>query len=251
MANQAKSRVASAAANGKHGHTLISDGKFRQLYELTLRLRAEVAGCEAPLAALAADLRADDRVAGEPGMTAESLLRGAIAPGRQAADTVGFAEQVKETLEQAQSDRANKNGRVSVMICGRASYAAALREAWTRASRGKLPVIFLEGLNAKATPGDALKGSAPDENALPAIPVDAQDVVALYRVAHESIARARAGSGPTRVLCVSWPASLGATDEAVGHLEHWLEARGLPALKWRREIEEEMGSTAPEAVSAS
>lgn len=237
MANQAKSRVASAAANGKHGHTLISDGKFRQLYELTLRLRAEVAGCEAPLAAVAADLRAGDRVLGETAMTAEFLQPGGIAAGLQVAETIAFAERVKETLEQAQIHRAKKSGRVSVVICDGTPNAEALREAWTRASREKLPVIFVEGLSAEAIPGKSRSGSEPDENALPAIPVDAQDVIALYRVAHESIARARAGSGPTRILCVSWPAKLGATDDAVGHLEHWLEARGLPAQDWRREIE--------------
>ncbi|MGB6130520.1 MAG: hypothetical protein WBG54_01980 [Acidobacteriaceae bacterium] len=248
MANQAKSRVASAAANGKHGHTLISDGKFRQLYELTLRLRTEAAGGEAVLAAVAADLRADDRVVRESGVAAESLLSGANADGLQGAGTVTFAEQVKETLQQAQDDCAQKNGRVSVILCEGTSHAALLREAWTKASRGKLPVIFVEGLGGEATPGRKRKGSEPDENALPAIPVDAQDVVGLYRVAHESIARARAGSGPTRMLCVNWPATLGATDDAVEHLEHWLEARGLPAQQWRREIDaNRQGATAQTA----
>ena len=247
MANQAKSRIASAAANGKHGHTLISDGKFRQLYELTVRLRAETAGCEAVLSAVAADLRADDRVVRENGSSADPLQLGANAAGERRGETMPFAERMQQTLEQARADREKKNGRVSVVIC---HGTPALGEAWTKAGRGKLPVIFVELRSADATPGETRKRSEPDENALPEIPVDAQDVVALYRVAHESIARARVGSGPTRMLCVGWPATLGATDDAVAHLEHWLEARGLPAHEWRRATGIETGGDSPETARA-
>ncbi len=247
MTNQAKSRIASAAANGKHGHTLISDGKFRQLYELTLRLRGAERGCGAVLSAVAADLRADDGVVRENGSAAQALWLDARAEGERAGEAIPFAEQLRQTLEQARADRERKNGRVSVVLCHR---TAALHEAWTKAGRGKLPVIFVELLSAETTGGGERKGSEPDENALPAIPVDAQDVVALYRVAHESIARARSGSGPTRMLCANWPARLGATDDALAHLEHWLEARGLPAHEWRRETGMEPGGRPPGTACA-
>jgi TPP-dependent pyruvate/acetoin dehydrogenase alpha subunit len=80
---------------------------------------------------------------------------------------------------------------------------------------------------------------------MPEIPVDTQDVVAMYRVAHESIARAREGGGPTRIVGVRWAVTVrgrkGASvkaesEDAVTRLEQWLTARGLPAQEWRREI---------------
>ena len=73
MAIQARNRVPSAAANGKNGHSLISDEKFRQLYELALKLQMAgthangdgrgliwLRGHEAALAGVAADLRDGD-----------------------------------------------------------------------------------------------------------------------------------------------------------------------------------------------
>jgi hypothetical protein len=66
--------------------------------------------------------------------------------------------------------------------------------------------------------------------------VDAHDVIAMYRVAHESIARAREGGGPTRIVCLEAPLAAGHTADAVADLEGWLIARGLPAHEWRQEI---------------
>jgi TPP-dependent pyruvate/acetoin dehydrogenase alpha subunit len=117
------------------------------------------------------------------------------------------------------------------------------------ASGARLPVLFVQ----TADPAGKIRGLGKaaghlDENWLPSIPVDAQDVVALYRVAHESIVRAREGSGPTRIVCALWPAWDGHAEDAVEHLERWLEARGLPAHEWRREIlaEVEGGARASE-----
>ncbi len=117
MAIQASSRVPSAAANGKHGHTLISDAKFRQLYELTLRLRLGVqqanghghalAGREAALAAVSSELRTGDTlVADHPVPTAIHLTE-TSAP---------FAERVIAALARATADRLKKNERVTVVV---------------------------------------------------------------------------------------------------------------------------------------
>ena len=81
---------------------------------------------------------------------------------------------------------------------------------------------------------------------MPAIPVDAEDVVAMYRVAHESIARARQGGGPTRILCVTEQETARSDEQqrgahAAANLEHWLAARGLPAHEWRQQIAAELG----------
>ena len=86
-------------------------------------------------------------------------------------------------------------GKVAVVLAGRHEAKPSL---WTSvfsfAAEWELPVIFVvppEGgtakfdLSARAT---AL--------GVPGIPVDAGDAIALYRVAQESIGRARAGGGP-------------------------------------------------------
>jgi len=215
MGNEASSRVAS----GKHGHTLISDAKFRRLYALALEHARQDEDMAAARAGVAADLRSDDVV-----VTQE---RG------------DFSERVIAALGGAAGDRLRKNGRLTVIVCAHAGHDAIVREAHQLADEAKLPVIFVEDWRAN---GGATKKQAPLPQrigAMPAIPVDAEDVIAIYRVAHESMTRAREGSGPTRILCVRWPASDKSDkqgDTAVGHLEQWLEARGLPAQAWRREI---------------
>lgn len=235
MAIQASS-VPSAATSGKHGHALISDAKFRQLYELTLRLRLGVqqanghgpalAGREPALAAVSSELVPGDAlVADQPIPTAIHLTQTATP----------FAERVIAAVARATADRLKKNARVTVIFAGNADH---LREAHTLAAAAKLPILFVEEAFAAQSGAKAgTRGKSASPASLPiSIPVDAQDVIALFRVAHESIVRAREGSGPTRILCAAWPARNGATEDAVEHLEHWLEARGLPAHEWRSEI---------------
>lgn len=225
MGTEASSRVAS----GKHGHTLISDAKFRRLYALALEHAQDAGGhwLNAAMAGVAGDLRGDDVV-----LTQENS---------------DFSESVIAALSGAAGDRLRKNGRLTVIVCADAASNTTVHEAHQLADDAKLPVIFVEDWR-KAAHGEAKKkSSAPLPQrigAMPAIPVDAEDVIAIYRVAHESMARARDGNGPTRILCVRWPAA-GASDNnggAVGHLEQWLEARGLPTQTWRREILAELTS---------
>jgi TPP-dependent pyruvate/acetoin dehydrogenase alpha subunit len=230
MGNEASSRVAS----GKHGHTLISDAKFRRLYALALEFAQGTNGDElkTAMAGVAADLRSDDVVI------------------RQESGAAGkFSERVIAALSGVTADRLRKNGRLTVIVCGEPGSNPILREAHQLADDAKLPVIFVEDWRQAATaPKKRTEAPLPQRiGAMPAIPVDAEDVIAIYRVAHESMARAREGSGPTRILCVRWPASDDG-DNAVGHLEQWLEARGLPAQAWRREILAEL--TARESATS-
>jgi pyruvate dehydrogenase E1 component alpha subunit len=247
MGNEATSRVAS----GKHGHTLISDAKFRRLYALALQQtrNASGGGLSAAMAAVTADLRSDD----------------VVVPQERAA-SAEFTERVIAALSGAAADRLRKNGRLTVIVCkgpaANPGSAPILREAHQLADEAKLPVLFVEDWRKADQTGAAeKKASAPLPQrigAMPAIPVDAADVIAIYRVAHESMERAREGNGPTRIQCVRWPgASMSDNSgDAVGHLEQWLEARGLPAKAWRREILAELekakrGAESDEPVDAA
>ncbi len=223
MGDEAKSRVAS----GKHGHTLISDAKFRRLYALALEHAKDANGDElsAAMAAVAADLRSGDVV---------------VQEGRLGTE---FCECVIAAMCDAVADRMRKNGRLTVIASARAGSDPILREAHQVADEAKLPVLFVEDRRTSDSDGATQKrNSAPLPQrigAMPSIPVDAEDVIAIYRVAHESMVRAREGGGPTRIQCVGWAATDNSGD-AVGHLEQWLEARGLPAQAWRREILSEL-----------
>jgi pyruvate dehydrogenase E1 component alpha subunit len=254
MATEARNQVLPAAVNGKNGHSLIDDAKFRQLYELALKLqmvgrRANghgrglkwLRGREAALAGVAADLREDDGLVAEPAASIAEILAG-IAPFRT--ERRSFEERVVETLSNAVGDRMRKTGRISVVFFSGVQARGILREARAMASAARLPVLFVEdGLKAEAErPSPRRKGKNAAASEYPTIPVDTQDVVAMYRVAHESIARARDGGGPTHIVGVRWKLKAGrrnrmaASEDAVVHLERWLMARGLPAQEWRQEI---------------
>lgn len=246
MAIEAGTRVTSAAAHGKHGHSLISEAKFRQLYALALQLQRTAERVErlrrreAALAGVAADLRGDDVVVAEYAASVKD-----IADGHATAlmDRRSFEERVIEALSDAVGDRMRKTGRITAIFFDDAKTSKVLQEARTLAIAAKLPVILVEHGAASAKRGGAKKGKKEAALEYPSIPVDTQDVIAMYRVAHESIARARDGSGPTHVVGVRWQAARAKgraakreTQNAVEHLEEWLVARGLPVQQWRREI---------------
>ncbi|MGC2638928.1 MAG: thiamine pyrophosphate-dependent enzyme [Acidobacteriaceae bacterium] len=253
MAIQAKTAVRSAAANGKNGHSLISDAKFRQLYALALRLQclgADSSGWSpraaalrrfaAALSGVAADLREGDSIfAGDAGPMAD-LLRDELRTALDSSCGNAGQQRFAEGLGGAARDQLLKNGRVTVMLFPAQAVESSLFEAHAMASSARLPVLFIEegsrGVSAqKRQRGRSARAAAP-VHAMPAIPVDAHDVIAMYRVAHESIARAREGSGPTRIVCLEAPLAAGHTADAVTDLELWLAARGLPARTWRQEI---------------
>lgn len=245
MAIQATSAVPSAAANGKHGHSLISDEKFHQLYTLALNFHFAVergvtvlAGREAALAGVAADLRPEDLLIAEHDA---SLLEPPAAQAHathhaQLQSVAATSERIIDALSMAVANRMRHNHRVTVLFFPQDAAGHLLTEARAVAAGARLPVIFVEQ-GADSAP---FRRSAPKPQPaldLMCIPVDAHDVIAIYRVAHESITRARQGNGPTRILCHTLPNAGAESSNAVAKLEAWLMARGLPAQQWRQQIE--------------
>jgi hypothetical protein len=257
MAPEAKKAVPSAAANGKNGHTLISDAKFRQLYVLAVKLHwmaekgdASAAGHEAALAGVVADLRDDDVLIARREPQIAMLLHGDAAKtlnGAAPQHSPGLNERLIAAMSHAVADRMRKNGRVTVVYLPGPEVAAVLNEAKQLAEQARLPVLFVEEAPDWLTPSPRSRSNESAESTyMPAIPVDADDVVAVYRVAHESIARARQGGGPTRILCVTEPETASHAEpqrsaNAAASLERWLAVRGLPAQEWRQQIAVELG----------
>jgi hypothetical protein len=67
----------------------------------------------------------------------------------------------------------------------------------------------------------------------PVISVDGNDLVAIYRVAQESIARARDG-GPTLIACVPYIAD-GMTANPIANTERYLTGKKLFDYRWKDE----------------
>ena len=124
--------------------------------------------------------------------------------------------------------------------------ASETRADWTdvlaTAAKLELPMIFVCQDKARATPATKTLrntdwkrlGTAAARLGVPVIPVDGQDLIAMYRVAQESIGRARMGLGPTVIWCMRWELGPRRPDPLV-EFERYLTARRLftPAGKRR------------------
>jgi len=95
------------------------------------------------------------------------------------------------------------------------------------AHQRNLGIVYFEPTAAE------IRQKKPTLHRLPTIPVDDNDAVAVYRVACESIEKARRGAGPTLIQCIrhgSRSAKGGAKDERadpVVYLEQYLRKRNL------------------------
>ena len=234
-----KTIQSSARVAGKNGFSLITDDTFRELYAALLKCRMlderlrtsdgyeQWAGREAASAGVAACLRPGDSVALTPrGLLAGYLLSDAIAHGRNAA----IAPAAQLAAATADASRLEGLGNISVVFA-KAGEVERLRGAFANAAKGRLPVLYV------------LEGSAPFVKmygTVPVIRVDSCDAVAVYRVAHESIARARDGDGPTIIECVAWAAD-GEPRDPLKKLERYLAGKRLFKQNWKEQLEKKFG----------
>jgi pyruvate dehydrogenase E1 component alpha subunit len=106
----------------------------------------------------------------------------------------------------------NKTDQVTICFFGDgASEQGTLHESLNLASIWKLPVIFVAENNgyAESTPAayhcsvENIADRAAAYN-MPGITVDGNDIFAVYEAAHEAVARARSGQGPTLLECKTY-----------------------------------------------
>jgi TPP-dependent pyruvate/acetoin dehydrogenase alpha subunit len=98
------------------------------------------------------------------------------------------------------------------------------------AAQHKLGIVFVIETAAEA---DVSSARRTEPLGLYGIPVDGNDVIAVFRVAQEAIQRARRGVGPTLIDCKPWPlaAKQDGPADPVRRLEQTLERRGLATGK--------------------
>jgi TPP-dependent pyruvate/acetoin dehydrogenase alpha subunit len=110
-------------------------------------------------------------------------------------------------------------------------------EAMKFAGIHKLPIIYVKSGSvfelapAKGTPAFEELSFMARDCGFPAIVVDGKDAVAVCRVVHESIHRARNGAGPTLIECETRASSAG---DPLEHMEHYMKKRGFWDNEWRR-----------------
>jgi TPP-dependent pyruvate/acetoin dehydrogenase alpha subunit len=240
--------IQAARVAGKNGFSLISDEKFRELYAALLlcrmldeRLQENVdyerwAGCEAGSAGVAACLRSGDTIAPTPrGLLADYLLNASLLVANKATDAI--AAQLAVATGDALRHKLEKQTNVTVVFT-RGDEPDDACEAFTIADRHSLPILYvLEG----GQPLTEVCGG------IPVICVDGCDAVAVYRVAHESIVRAREGGGPTIMECASWPVS-GESQDPLARLEHYLADKKLFRQSWKQQLEKKYHQTLDEVV---
>jgi TPP-dependent pyruvate/acetoin dehydrogenase alpha subunit len=117
------------------------------------------------------------------------------------------------------------------------SPAAVWRKVLVFAAEKELPVMFVVlpvGRGGRRRAGGVTKLALACH--VPGIPVDADDAVAIYRVAQESIGRVRIGGGPALMECVPFEVH-GASKKApagdgIAGLESYLLQRKVVTKVW-------------------
>jgi TPP-dependent pyruvate/acetoin dehydrogenase alpha subunit len=148
-------------------------------------------------------------------------------------------------------------------------------EALALAVAQSLPVLFVvqsvpRGVSARSSGRANLEdlSSQAERHGFPGIPVDGNDVVAVHRVAHESLERARRGGGPTLIECKTYSCddqakpSRGAKSRLEGsadgqghdpieYMEQYLLRKGLFAEAWKNQVAGEFARRLDEVFGAA
>jgi len=249
-----------AGAAGNHGMSLISNGKLLQLYFAMVRYRrlaerlqtfAEqglCSGCngaspgmEASTIGVTIDLRPDDRVysahcgliagciKGEPlDKLLIQILSGEGDLGHSAQDLNPLAR----ATEAALAGKAKLNDNISVIFLDAIAVSSSKSlDAFRVAGAQQLPLLYVcqNSLSAGHESLPALRETEEiarmaGDFGFPAFTVDGSDVVAIYRVATESIVHARKGNGPTLIECRP---GLDSAQDPIRNMETYLSLKGL------------------------
>jgi pyruvate dehydrogenase E1 component alpha subunit len=182
---------------------------------------------------------------GRPG-TMGQAAQNVIGPSSRTASGQGklYAAAGNVALASKRED----DGKVVVVFSGA---AAAASESWRQAvkiaARRSLPIIFVvennpgAGTQAKNGTGNLTQKAQTD--GLTTITVDGNDVVAVYRVAYESLERVRRGGGAVLIEAKPYrqhgQVLLNGARDPLTHMEQYLTAKKLYTTRWKNGIAQE------------
>ena len=260
-------KAAAPATAGSNGSSPSNGETLRNLYVSLLRCRLTeqlsrpagssakydfVVGHEAVAVAAAAALTAGDTVAASSrdlpalvaaGVSSRALQGDAGICACDRASLLGFTSLSDDPFNAgtgiALAHKLEKKRRVVVALGNQGAALDGAREALKLAGSGKLPIVYVI-----KSAGEAEGKYAPHlkpvsllarDGGFPGVIVDGQDVVAVWRVAQESVYRARNGGGPTLIDC-----RMDAARDPLAHMEHYLRKRNLWDEAWREKAEAEI-----------
>ncbi|MGP8225516.1 MAG: thiamine pyrophosphate-dependent enzyme [Terracidiphilus sp.] len=252
-----------AVLAGKPGFSIISNEKLLQLYAAMVKCRAleerlqilfphsKLAGKrgsvsrEAVAVGAALDMLPEDTIAASPGDLVVNFIWNEIQSepleklfGRLCSRAIrpSPAVQFKRACSAAQVNRKAKNGKISVVFSSNGSGSSD--EVLKAAGDRQLPILFVRQTRLPAEPPRSKQQTRAAEidaaaRGIPVIPVDGNDVVAVYRVSTEAITHARKGNGPTLIECIFEPSEI---RDPLLKMEAYLTRKGLFSEEWKRQV---------------
>ena len=239
--------------SGAFESPLVSHARMRALYRTLIEVRelsrvakktGWVKGLEACWLGTALDLREGDVVSAP---YSEWLVQHTTRARMRQGGPAGQAE-MKKALRQIQNEAKGESlseaerlmlavGQAMVMkrlgagvVMAYALAGTASAREWRRvmeiAGKAELPLVIV-AMAAATDLGRAAKLAG----GVPVIPVDAGDTLALYRVAQESVGRARAGGGIAVIECVAMKT------DAVRMMSTQLVKKGICTERWVKAVE--------------
>ena len=228
-------------------------------------------GHEAIIAGAALELGPEDTLVASPYNFAAQTVKGtqSSAAVRQNGDHVGIAtvgtgsrvsfDPFNLGTGIALAHRLEKTHNVVVALCTDNNSPDGRQETMKLAGAHKLPIIYLLRCSSAFGTGAATGTPALEEitfmardRGIPAVIVDGNDAVAVWRVTHESLHRARNGAGPTLIECETRYTEY---QDPLAHMEHYMRKRGVWDEQWRREatdgIEAEVKAASARGLGAA
>ena len=169
-----------------------------------------------------------------------------IGPSSRTASAQG--ELYADAGNVALASKREDDGKVVVVFSGAAATASeSWRHAVKIAARRSLPIIFVVENNPWAgTQGKNGSGNLSlkaQTDGLTSITVDGNDVVAVYRVAYESLERVRRGGGAVLIEAKPYrqhgQVLLNGERDPLTHMEQYLTAKKLYTTRWKNGIAQE------------
>lgn len=201
-------------------------------------------GRESIMAAITADLRGVDFFA-----ATQSTLAPVFVPASKrknspdVASTNGYfgkqAVSSADAIKAARKLKTSKSEGIAVIFCEAHMKAADWRKQLQQVSREDLPLVFVRLRKQQSNKSvNAFVTSDAYAYGVPLIAVDAHDVLAAYRVASESVARARARRGPTLIECVDFSEHSAATSaDPIEAMESVLSKKRILNSALKKKIE--------------
>jgi TPP-dependent pyruvate/acetoin dehydrogenase alpha subunit len=247
--------------------------RSKTVFDASLGQEAIAVGC-------AIDLRPQDTVAVASHDSIVSLVKGVAlsdvvaemygrpsTPGWVAQNLIGPSSRTGSGQDElyaaagnaALAGKREDNGKVVMVFSGAAAMASeSWRQAVKIAARRSLPIIFVVennpwgGTQAKNGSGNLARKAQTD--GLTSITVDGNDVVAVYRVAYESLERMRRGGGAVLIEAKPYrqhgQVLLNGERDPLTHMERYLTAKKLFTTRWKsgvaQQFSRELGAVVKE-----